>query len=49
MLKRIGTQARKEIEPILGAKVFLTLWVKVHKKWRMDEQYLRRLGYGMTS
>ena len=49
MLKRIGTQARKEIEPILGTKVFLRLWVKVHKKWRMDEQYLRRLGYGMTS
>jgi GTP-binding protein Era len=49
MLKRIGTQARKEIEPILGAKVFLRLWVKVHKKWRMDEQYLRRLGFGMTS
>ena len=45
MLKRIGTLARKDIETILGAKVFLTLWVKVRKNWRMDEQSLRMLGY----
>ena len=45
MLKRIGTLARKEIEVLLGSKVFLTLWVKVRKNWRMDERDLRMLGY----
>jgi GTP-binding protein Era len=40
MLKQIGTLARKDIEIILGIKVFLTLWVKVRKNWRMDENYL---------
>jgi GTP-binding protein Era len=49
MLKRIGTQARKDIETILGARVYLNLWVKVRKKWRMDEQSLRMLGYGTSS
>lgn len=46
MLKRIGTLARKDIEMILGTKVFLTLWVKVQKNWRMNDNYLRMLGYG---
>lgn len=45
MLKRIGTLARKDIETILGTKVFLRLWVKVRKNWRMNENYLRMLGY----
>ncbi len=45
MLKRIGSQARLDIERILGSKVFLTLWVKVKKNWRMDENYLRMFGY----
>jgi GTP-binding protein Era len=45
MLKRIGSQARQDIERILGTKVFLTLWVKVKKNWRMDENYLRMFGY----
>lgn len=45
MLKRIGTLARKEIEGLLGNKVFLTLWVKVRKNWRMDEKDLRMFGY----
>lgn len=45
MLKRIGTLARKEIEVLLGSKVFLTLWVKVRKNWRMDERDLRMFGY----
>jgi GTPase len=48
MLKRVGTLARQELEVILGLKVFLTLWVKVRKNWRMDEQSLRMLGYGNT-
>ena len=45
MLKEIGRQARKEIEALLGAKVFLELWVKVEKDWREDPRALRRLGY----
>jgi GTP-binding protein Era len=45
MLKEIGSQAREEIEALLGAKVFLELWVKVEKNWREDPAALRRLGY----
>jgi len=45
MLKEIGRLARQEIEGLLGAKVFLELWVKVEKNWRDDPQALRRLGY----
>lgn len=45
MLKRIGRLARQEIEVLLGNKVFLTLWVKVRKNWRMDEKVLRMFGY----
>jgi GTP-binding protein Era len=45
MLKRIGERARREIETLLGARVFLKLWVKVRPKWRQSEDELRRLGY----
>jgi GTP-binding protein Era len=45
MLKEIGRLARQEIEALLGAKVFLELWVKVEKSWREDHRALRRLGY----
>ncbi len=45
MLKRIGERARREIEVLLGARVFLKLWVKVRPKWRQSEEELRRLGY----
>jgi len=45
MLKEIGRLAREEIEALLGAKVFLELWVKVEKNWREDPGALRRLGY----
>jgi GTP-binding protein Era len=44
MLKRVGTLARQDIELILGMKIFLTLWVKVRKNWRMDDYDLRMLG-----
>ncbi len=48
MLKRIGRAARREIEELLtGHKVYLELWVKVRKKWRKDEDELRRLGYAL--
>lgn len=45
MLKEIGRLAREEIEALLGARVFLELWVKEEKNWREDPRALRRLGY----
>jgi GTP-binding protein Era len=48
MIKRIGASARREIEQLLGTKVYLELWVKVKKKWRKDEAELRRLGYAVS-
>jgi GTP-binding protein Era len=45
MLKRIGQEARRQIERLLGRKVFLGLWVKVAQDWRSDERMLRQLGY----
>jgi len=47
MLKRIGQEARKEIEEMVGTRVYLELRVKVKKKWRHDEDALRRLGYAL--
>ncbi len=48
MIKRIGKDARYEIEKLLGTRVYLELWVKVRKKWRKNEQELRRLGYALS-
>ncbi len=45
MLKRIGTEARKDLENLLGTKVFLEVWVKVRKDWRQNESFLTELGY----
>jgi GTPase len=44
MIRTIGSQARPEIELMLGHKVFLELRVKVRPKWRRDESMLERLG-----
>ena len=44
-LKAIGTAARLEIEKLLGAKVFLELWVKVRKDWRSNNLMLSELGF----
>jgi GTP-binding protein Era len=44
-LKRIGTEARHELEHLLGARVFLELWVKVKSGWADDEAHLRSYGY----
>ena len=46
MIKRIGRDARREIEELLDSRVYLELWVKVRKRWRKDEKELQRLGYG---
>ncbi|MGH2720552.1 MAG: GTPase Era [Actinomycetota bacterium] len=45
MLKKIGTRARREIEPIVGGRVFLDLRVKVEPRWQQDERALDRFGY----
>ena len=46
MLKKIGSQARKDIKNILGSKVYLEIWVKVKEDWRNRENALKALGYG---
>ena len=45
-IKEVGTQARKDLEVLLGKKVFLDLQVKVRKNWRRDLNQIRRFGYG---
>jgi len=45
-IKRIGTEARQELEKLLGAKVFLQLWVKVRSGWADDAARVRSFGYG---
>ncbi len=44
-LKKIGAEARKEIEDFLGRQVYLELWVKVKEKWRKNKKFLKELGY----
>ena len=46
MLKEIGSLARQDIERVLGAKVFLELWVKVSERWTERENLIRDFGYG---
>ena len=45
-IKEVGTQAREDLEVLLGKKVFLDLNVKVRKNWRRDLNQIRRFGYG---
>ena len=44
-LKKIGTEARKDIETFVQNKVFLELYVKVSKDWRDNDNQLKRFGY----
>ena len=44
-IKRIGTEARQELERLMDAKVFLELWVKVRSGWADDEARVRSFGY----
>ncbi len=44
-LKRVGTQARKDMEQFFGKKIFLETYVKVKKNWRDSDQQLKRFGY----
>ena len=45
MLKEIGTQARLDIQRLIGTKVFLELFVRVTKDWTKNPHELKRLGY----
>ena len=45
-IKRIGMEARKDMEVLFDSKVMLNLWVKVKGGWSDDERALRSLGYG---
>lgn len=44
-IKRVGTEARKDMEEFFGKKVFLKMFVKVRKDWRDNESQLRNFGY----
>ncbi len=44
-LKRIGSEARVELERLMGAKIYLTLWVKVKSGWADNEAHVRSYGY----
>jgi GTP-binding protein Era len=46
MVKRIGTEARKDLEVLFGTKVYLDLAVRVKKDWRSDGAMIKRFGYG---
>ena len=44
-LKRIGSESRRDIEKMLGKKIFLETPVKVKKNWRNDKKQLKNFGY----
>ena len=45
LIKKVGIEARKEIEALIDLKVNLKLWVKVKKKWRKNQSFLAEMGY----
>ena len=49
MLKKIGQQARQELEDLLEKKIHLNLWVKVRPRWKEDIRLLKMLGYQYVS
>lgn len=46
MIKRVGSEARADLERLLGSRVYLDLMVKVKRNWRRDATQIRRFGYG---
>ncbi|MBM3396418.1 MAG: GTPase Era, partial [Betaproteobacteria bacterium] len=44
-LKKISSEARKDMEALFGGKVFLEVWVKVRSQWDEDRAMLQRMGY----
>lgn len=47
MLKKIGESARRDLEKLADAKVFLKLWVKVEKDWKKNARFLKNLGFSI--
>lgn len=47
-LKRVGVEARKDLEKFFGKQVHMELYVKVNKNWRSDEKQLKRFGYNQN-
>ena len=45
MIKKIGTEARVDLEKLLGKNVYLELFVKTVKKWRDKDKYLNEFGF----
>ena len=45
MLKKVGSEARQELERLLERKVFLSLFVKVKPNWREDPEFLNAIDY----
>lgn len=45
-IKKVGIEARQDLETLLGCRVFLDLQVKIRKNWRRDLNQIRRFGYG---
>ena len=45
MLKKIGSEARVDLQMLFGTKVFLEIWVKVKRDWRNSDRVLKELGY----
>lgn len=45
LLKEVGQRARRELETLLGYKIYLDLWIKVKKDWRNEELVLRQFGF----
>ncbi|MGJ8667353.1 MAG: GTPase Era [Patiriisocius sp.] len=48
-LKRVGTEARKDLQKFFGKQIYLETYVKVSKNWRSDSKQLRRFGYNNKS
>ena len=44
-LKKVGTEARKELEKFFGKKIHIELYVKLNKNWRSNDRQLKRFGY----
>lgn len=49
MLKKIGSESRKDIENLLGTRVFLDLWVKINEDWRNKKSSLNQFGYNFNN
>lgn len=47
-LKRVGVEARKDLEKFFGKQIHLELYVKVNKNWRSNQKQLRRFGYNQS-